>query len=80
MLRENLKDASIIIHNILDQPLTLAGKKEEISLYAAALNFDPHNAAGSDLALILKSFIDYPEPTQTLLRELELLSDDLNVK
>ncbi|HKZ00015.1 MAG TPA: hypothetical protein VJ112_02500 [Rhabdochlamydiaceae bacterium] len=80
MLQENLKDASVIIQNILNQPLALEGKKEEVSLFEAALKFDPNNADGSDLSLILKSFIDYPEPTHTLLRELELLSDDLNIR
>jgi len=79
MLRENLQDAAVIIQNILDQPLEVKGKKDGVSLYTAALNYDSQNPSESDLFLILKSFIDYPDPTQTLLRELELLSNDLTL-
>ncbi len=78
MLQENLKDAAEIVENILTQPLEIPGAKQNVSLYDAARNYDPHNAAASDLRKIILSFLQYPEPTETLLRELDMLVDDLS--
>ena len=72
MLKENLEDASSIIQNILTQPLDIPGAKENISILAAAQNPDK-----SDLIKILEAFQKYPELTQALLTELDLLQQDL---
>lgn len=77
MLRENLKDAGVIVDNILTQPLDIPGATRNISLLEAAKNFDPENTENSDLRKILLNLIKYPEETQTMLRELELLLNDL---
>jgi hypothetical protein len=77
MLRENLKDAAIIIDNILTQPLSIAGIPEEVSLLSAAERFAGEEASHSELRLILLSFLDYPGPTKNLVIELDLLSQDL---
>lgn len=77
MLSENLKDTGEIIQNILTQPLSVFGAKGEISLIQAAKSFDPRNATSSDLRKILLSFLQFPEQTETMLRELEILQDDL---
>jgi hypothetical protein len=79
MLRENLKDAGQIILNILSQPLQIPGSTEGISLLQAAQNYQEHEGANSDLSKILRSFLEYPEPTQTLLRELEIIYNEIDV-
>lgn len=77
MIRENLKDTGEIIQNILTQPLSIPGARVSLSLLQAAADFDPRNPIGSDLRKILLSFLQFPEQTETLLRELELLQEDL---
>lgn len=77
MIRENLKDAGEIIQNILTQPLAIPGVKGDLSLIQAAKDFDSSNPMGSDLHKILLSFLQFPEQTEMLLNELELLKEDL---
>ncbi len=77
MLNEDLKDAGEIIENILTQPLSLPGAKKDISLLDAARSFDTAEAMSSDLRKILLSFLQFPEPTDTMLRELEILQEEL---
>lgn len=77
MLRENLQDAAMIVQNILSQPLEIQGASKDVSLLKAAQSFDPHNPLESDFTKILASLLAYPESTQLLIKELEMLSDDL---
>ncbi len=77
MLRENLQDAGQIIQNILTQPLAIADATPDITLLKAAESFNPEEAMTSDLRKILLSFIQFPEPTETMLRELQWLAEDL---
>ncbi len=77
MLHENLQDAGEIIENILTQPLHVPGARENTSLYDAARNYDPHNPATSDLRKIVLSFLQFPSPTETMLRELDILLEEL---
>jgi hypothetical protein len=76
MLKENLKDAGEIIQTIITQPLSIPGATENVTLLSAAENYDKDP---NDLTKILQAFLDYPEPTHTLLTELELLAKDLHV-
>lgn len=78
MKQEELKDAGEVLQNILTQPLDVLGAKEDISLIEAAKSFDPANPMASDLRKILVNFLQFPEPTATMLRELELIHDDLS--
>ena len=80
MLKENLKDAAEILLNILSQPLAIEGRDEEISLLSAAKEFSSGNAESSALSDVMQNFGRYPEPTQTLIRELEILLEDIQVK
>lgn len=77
MLREHLKDAAEILSNILTQPLCVPGSTTDISLQEALQSFNPAHPSPSDLEKILTEFVKYPEPTQTLIQELELLAQDL---
>lgn len=72
MLRENIEDAAQILQNILTQPLDIPGATPNVSLLNAAQNPDK-----SDLKKILQAFRSYPDLTQSLLTELELLYQDL---
>lgn len=77
MLRENLKDTGEILQNILTQPLAVPGAKQNISLIEAAQNLQPGQETTSDLRKILMSFLQFPEQTETMLRELEILLDEI---
>lgn len=79
MLKENLKDAGEIIENILTQPLSIPGEKKEIDLLEAAKIFKPEDAMDSDFRKILMNFLQFPEPAEALIKELELLQEDLKV-
>jgi len=78
MIDENLEDAGGIIENILTQPLMIPGAKKDVSLLEAAQNFDLALSDSSDLRKILFSFIQFPEPTKTMLRELEIIQEELS--
>lgn len=77
MLREDLKDSGEIIENILTQPLSIPGAKADISLLDAAKNYQSSEAMTSDLRKILFSFMQFPEPTAMMLREMEILAEEL---
>ncbi len=77
MLRENLKDSAEILSNILNQPLEIPGVSENISLLQALQNFASQQPDHSDLSKMLRTFASNPEPTQTLIQELELIASDL---
>lgn len=77
MLKENLKDAGQIIQNILTQQLSIPGIPKEISILSAAKRFNPSDPATSDLKKLIDAFIHYSAATEVLIKELELISDDL---
>lgn len=79
MLEEDLQDAGEIIQNILTQPLALPGEKKDINLFEAAQNYKKETALTSHLRKIFISFMQFPEPTQIMLRELEIILDDLEI-
>lgn len=78
MLKENLKDTGEIVENIITQPLSVPGAKSEISLLEAAKAFHPSEAMSSDLRKILLGFLQFPEPTEMMIRELEILAAELS--
>jgi hypothetical protein len=78
MLQESLKDAAVIVHNILNQPLAIPDVSGDITLLSAALSFDESGVPASHLSQVMQTFIEYPDPTETLIRELEILSDELS--
>ena len=79
MLYENLKDAAIIIHNILNQPLSVQENKEDITMLSAAISFDENGMPASHLQQVMQTFVEYRDPTETLIRELDILSDELTL-
>ncbi|NGX39458.1 MAG: hypothetical protein KR126chlam1_00787 [Chlamydiae bacterium] len=77
LLCENLKDDGQIILNILNQSLSIPGAKANISLREAAELFNPKQTLTSDLRNILVSFLQFPIPTEMMVRELEIIHDEL---
>lgn len=78
MFQESFIDAAIIVQNILNQPLSMPEAEKDITLLSAAISFNEQGVPDSYLSQIMETFIIYPGPTETLIRELELLSEDLN--
>lgn len=78
MLRENLRDAGQIIQNILTQPVMVPEISDETTLLAAAQNYHEGEGTNSPLSKVMLSFLRYPEPTQILIQELEILHKELN--
>jgi hypothetical protein len=77
MLKEDLQDAAQILRNILTTSLKVKGIDQGISLLQAAEEYTKDSYDTSDLKKILQSFLEYPNPTKTLVTELELLIQDL---
>ena len=80
MLKENVKDAAQILQNILTQSLEIEGAEKDISLLKAAQNLGSQDPENSDLGKILENFAKYPDPTETLIRELDIIIDDIQIK
>ncbi len=78
MFQESFSDAAIIVQNILNQPLSIPETDKDITLLNAALSFNESGVPSSYLSQIMQTLIIYSGPTEMLIRELELLSDDLN--
>ena len=78
MLRENLQDAGEIIQNILTQPLDIEEASKNTSLISAAIDYIETNGESNDLAKILETFKRYPDSTQLLVMELDILSRELS--
>ena len=79
MLYENLKDAALIVQNILNQPLSIANTSEDVTLLSAAISFDNEGMPASYLQQIMQTFIEYKDPTETLIRELDILVEELHM-
>jgi hypothetical protein len=77
VLKENLADSVQIIDNILKQPLSIPGHPEELSVLEAVQDFCQTKGQSSKLKEVLAMFTRYPDPTHLMLRELELISNDL---
>lgn len=79
MLKENLKDAAEIIQNIITQPLAISDAPEDVTLLKAAKDYHPSLGTSSDLNKILRTFLEYPNPTERLINELEIILKELSV-
>lgn len=77
MFQESFADAALIVQNILNQPLSIPKAEKDITLLSAALSFNENGIPSSYLSEIMQTLIIYQGPTETLIRELELLSEDL---
>ncbi len=78
-MKKNVRATAEILSNILNHSFEIPGAATPISLLTATLNYPTGDAVNSDLSKILQTFVKYPESTQTLIQELELLAKDLIV-
>ena len=77
MIHEDLYEAGEIIENVLNRPLHFPDLPDDITLLSAALTFKDEDPASSVLNKVLLSFEDHPEAKEVLLRELEILEEEL---
>ena len=77
MIHEDLHESGEIIENILNKPLNFPELPEDLTLLSAALSFKDEDPASSALNKVLLSFEDHPEAKEVLLRELEILEDEI---
>ena len=74
---EDVKEIGELVKNIFLQPL--ATKKEKpLTIINAVKSFSKQQAKESDLSAILLEYVIYSESTESFIRELELLSEDLD--
>jgi len=74
---EDVKEIGALVKNIFLQPLTTKQKKP-LTIMNALESFSEQEAKSSDLSAILLEYVIYPESTESFIRELELLSEDLD--
>lgn len=74
---EDVKEIGELVQNIFLQPLSTK-KKKSLTIVNAIESFSAQQAKESDLSAILLEYISHPESTKSFIRELELLSEDLD--
>lgn len=74
---EEIEEIGSIIQNIFIQPLSIK-EHHQVTLLKAVEAFDKGKEAESDLSYIMREYVKHPESTKSFIRELELLTDDLN--
>ena len=74
---EDVKEVGELVQNIFLQPLTTKRKKQ-LTIMNAVKSFTEQQAKESDLSAILLEYVTYPESTESFIRELRLLSEDLD--
>lgn len=74
---EDVQEIGELVKNIFLQPLTTK-KKKDLTIIHAVESFSTEKAKESDLSAILFEYITHPESTKSFIRELELLTEDLD--
>jgi hypothetical protein len=80
MLRENLHDAGQIIQTMLNQPLSVPGLPDGMTLLAAAEDYEASEGEASALSQVMLSFLTHPDSTKILLQDLDLVYADLHTR
>lgn len=80
MLKENLHDAGKIIQTMLNQPLSVPGLPDGVTLLSAAEDYEASEGEASELSQVLLSFLKHPDSTKILLQDLDLLYSDLHTR
>jgi hypothetical protein len=75
-LMENVQNAAGTAQTVLNQPLAIDGTPKEISLVEAAKAHFLQTDASSDFAKVAESFSRYPEQTESLKFELQIIIDE----
>jgi len=74
---EEIEEIGSIIQNIFVQPLALENH-QRVTILKAAQTFSGDKETESDLSHIMREYVKHPESTKSFIRELELLTHDLD--
>ncbi|NGX50606.1 MAG: hypothetical protein K1060chlam2_00454 [Chlamydiae bacterium] len=74
---EEAGEIGAIVQNIFVQTLSIK-TKERVSIKKAVESFEPEKETESDLSFIMREYVSHPETTKSFVRELELLSDEVD--
>lgn len=78
MFQESFINTDFLIQSIVNEPLPFSYSDEDLTMLGSTLGFNQHGVPASYLSQIMETFIIYPGPTETLVKDLEILADDLN--
>lgn len=76
-ISNEIEEIGSIIQNIFIQPLTIS-RHHHVTLLKAVESFPQEKEEESDLSHIMREYVKHPESTKSFLRELELLTEDLD--
>ncbi|MBI3211093.1 MAG: hypothetical protein HYZ47_00160 [Simkania negevensis] len=74
---EETEEIGSIVYNIFVQPLSI--KKKKINIIKAAEEYMEKRGADSDFSYIMREYVNHPETTKSFVRELDLLSVEMDV-
>lgn len=74
---EEIEEIGSIVQNIFVQPIAIQ-QHRQVTILKAVESFSGEKGEETDLSYIMKEYVKHPETTKSFLRELELLTDDLN--
>lgn len=72
-----IEEIGSIIQNIFVQPLSIKDHRH-VTIIKAVESFAEAENEECDLSYIMHEYVKHPESTKSFIRELELLTDDLN--
>lgn len=73
----DIEEIGSIIQNIFIQPLAIK-HHHKVTLLKAVESFSNEKEDESDLSYIMREYVKHPESTKSFIRELELLTEDLD--
>ncbi|MCP5506444.1 MAG: hypothetical protein H7A38_06140 [Chlamydiales bacterium] len=73
----DIEEIGSIIQNIFIQPLAIS-RHHHVTILKAVESFPEAEEEESDLSHIMREYVKHPESTKSFLRELELLTEDLD--
>ena len=74
---EEIEEIGSIIQNIFVQPIAIK-HHAHVTILKAVETFEPGKGEDCDLSFIMREYVNHPASTQSFIRELELLTDDLD--
>ncbi|MCB1106937.1 MAG: hypothetical protein KDK76_02450 [Chlamydiia bacterium] len=74
---QEIEEIGLIIQNIFVQPLAIK-HRDHVSILKAVETFGEQKKEECDLSFIMKEYVNHPASTKSFIRELEILTDDLN--
>lgn len=76
-ISSEIEEIGSIIQNIFIQPLAIKNR-HHVTILKAVESFPKEEEEQSDLSYIMREYVKHPESTKSFIRELELLTEDLD--